>query len=178
VIGTQHFNPWVSRQILKTPGLAEITDVLAVGYYIGHRLGTSMAAELETMNENEVFDYLRNVSLPEGKELLIKQKVIADQYDLGLVAYEAGQHIAASRSLEKNKELVNKIISINRNPKMYQIYLGMYKDWVDVGGGLIVWFRSTYKASERGAWGILETISQEPASAPKYQAIREMMGCS
>jgi len=187
VVGTQFANPWVSEQIMKTPGLAGSVDVLAVGYYIGHELGQEkMALRTLEMSNEEVFDYLSQQSFPKAKEYLIGQKKVADDYDLELVAYEAGQHIVAHGThptlgtLVDNKALTAKLISLNRDARMEQFYMDMYDQWNEVGGGLITWFATTDKVDNWGSWGILEHAGQDPNTAPKYQAIQRMIadqGC-
>lgn len=181
VIGTQHHNPWISEQIMKTQGLSNLVDALAVGYYVGHELGGAMAPDTLHMSEDEIFSYLNTQSLPKSKELLIKQKEVADKYDLELIAYEAGQHLVASAEHRENATLVNKLISLNRNPKMYQLYINMYKDWNDVGGGMIVWFQSAGQPTKWGSWGLLEDSSErQQQTAPKYKAFKQMLrnsGC-
>ena len=181
VVSTQFYNPWVTEQIMKTPGLSEGTDALAVGYYLGHKLGSDkMAQQVLSMSDDDVFDYLNTDSLPTTKSKLIEQKKVADKYGLELVAYEAGQHLAAVGKWSDNALLVDKFIRLNKNPKMYQVYMNMYKNWNDIGGGLIVWFHTSGKSSKWGSWGLLENTYQDPATAPKFRAFKRMLsdnGC-
>jgi len=181
VIGTQLYYPWISEQIMKTPGLAESTDALAVGYYIGHEFsGDELSKKVVNMTDDEVFDYLYNVSFPKAEKALKDQKKIADQYNLKLVAYEAGQHLLAGKKWREDTAVANRFIELNHSSKMYQLYINMYKLWNDIGGGLIVWFQTASKGSKWGNWGMLENTSQNPSDAPKYRAFRKMLsenGC-
>lgn len=187
VIGTQFGNPWISEQIMKTTGLDGSVDALAVGYYIGHELGSKkMASKTLAMSNAEIFTYLRDNSFPEAKKLLQEQKIVADNYGLELVAYEAGQHLVASGVspdlgvLVDHPALTEKLISLNRDGRMTDFYMDMYKQWSEIGGGLIVWFATTDKPTKWGSWGLLESMGQDPEKAPKYQAIRNMFteqGC-
>jgi len=187
VIGTQFANPWISEQIMKTAGLDGSVDALAVGYYIGHELGSEkMASKTLTMSNDEIFTYLHNDSFPKAKILLQEQKKLADNYGIELVAYEAGQHFVAHGThptlgiLVDNKDLTAKLISLNRDARMEQFYMDMYEEWNDVGGGLITWFATTDKVDKWGSWGILENQGQDSSQAPKYRAIQRMLadqGC-
>jgi len=187
VVGTQFYNPWITTQIMKTPGLKELTDALAVGYYIGGKLGRpDTAVETLAMNNTEVFDYLNNESLDRAKSYILEQKKIADVDDIELIAYEAGQHLVAAGkhpelgSLVNNQEMTDKFISVNRDPRMTEVYMAMQKQWDEAGGGLIVWFATTDPADKWGTWGLLEYMGQDPEQAPKYKAIQQMLaneGC-
>jgi len=180
VIGTQHHNSWISEQIMKVQGLSGLVDALAVGYYVGHEFSGSMAQSALDMTEDEVFNHLNSNSLPKAKELLIKQKQVAEKYQIELIAYEAGQHLIAGAEWRENQPLVDKFISLNRNQKMSQLYMNMYKDWNDIGGGLIVWFQTAMKPSKWGSWGLLDNAVQDPEASPKYKAVKDMLsneGC-
>ncbi|MBL1321890.1 MAG: hypothetical protein COA63_012645 [Methylophaga sp.] len=181
VIGTQLFYPWISEQIMKTPGLADSVDALAVGYYIGHEFSDDeLIQKVVNMTDEEVFDHLHNVSLPAAEKVLTEQKAIAEQHNVKLIAYEAGQHLLVGHKWREDTQIVNRFVELNRSPKMYQLYLDMYKQWNDVGGELIVWFQTTYKPGKWGNWGLLENISQDPSSAPKFRAFKKILsdnGC-
>jgi len=182
VISTQFVNSWLSERILETTGVAEHVDALAVGYYFGGEIGSvKMVEETMSMSDGEVFDYLETVSLPATKEYLIKQKEVADQYQIELIAYEAGQHLVGVGKhttlgvLTNYQELTDKLTRLNRHPRMKQVYLDFYKNWESVGGGLITWFTSIGKYSKWGSWGLLENMGQNPEDAPKYQALQNMI---
>jgi len=180
VIGTHFYNPWVSDQIMQTPGLAGNVDALAVGYYVGGEIGAGKDVSLLELDIDGIFNYLNTISLPKTKEILIKQKEIAEKYNLELVAYEAGQHLAGVGKLSNDVLLADKFINANRDPRMQQVYLDMYNQWNEIGGALIVWFQTTGKPGKWGSWGLLENTSQNPQETPKYQAVKNMMsnhGC-
>jgi len=178
-IGTQYYNPWVTNKILTAyPELQQSVDAVAIGYYIGHHLAKSEKAIY--MSDEQMFDKLITDEIERGKGFLLQQKEIADKFGLDLIAYEAGQHISASREQRHNTEYTNRLIELNRNPRMYDLYLKMYDAWKEVGGKEIVWFSSTAKPSKFGSWGILESMAQDPLSSPKYKAMKEILrkeGC-
>ena len=182
VISTQFVNPWITEQILATPGLTSHVDALAVGYYFGHELGTpSLVRQTMQMTDNEIFLYLATVSIPKTNQFLSQQKSIATRFKLNLIAYEAGQHLVASGQdpnfgvLVDNNDLTEKLTRLNKSQKMKDLYLMFYQNWLKAGGGLLVWFETTDKPDKWGSWGLLENIGQSVDKAPKYQAFHEMI---
>lgn len=178
VIGSQKSNAWVSSRVMMTPGLAGLVDALAVTGYIG--IPHSKFPEILGMSDDEVFSYLTDERLAQSKEWLTAHKQIADTYNVKLIAYEAGQHLAPVGVWRGNQEFVDRLINLNRHPKMYQLYMDIYKQWTDAGGELIVWFQTSYKPSKWGSWGLLEYTGQDPQDAPKFQAYKQILrnnGC-
>ena len=178
VLGTQFSNPWLSEMMMeRVPSLVGSVDALAVGYYVG---GLSDSTT-QTMSDEAILDYMLTVNLPKTKEQLIQQKKIADKYNMDLIAYEAGQHLVAHHNqFRDNDSFVEKLTRINRNPKMHALYRDMYQQWKSVGGGLLVWYRTSYKPQKWGTWGLLENTNQDINDAPKYRAFKEIMkddGC-
>jgi hypothetical protein len=185
VVNTQFWSPRSAQIVLETPELLGKVDALAVGYYIGalNKRGSN-ADDLYKSNDQVIDELFEELEI-KGKLTIQKNKEVADKYNVDLIAYEAGQHLQASggfrRQDPKNwQKLVDKYIQINRSPRMYDLYLKMNQTWQEAGGGLIVWFETTYPSDKSGSWGLLETMSQDPSSAPKYRAIKkiiEQQGC-
>ncbi|PCJ30685.1 MAG: hypothetical protein COA90_08530 [Gammaproteobacteria bacterium] len=171
VIGTQFYNPWASERIMDTPGLDKVVDALAVGYYVG---GIS-PDEMMDLSPDEIFDQIKKEVVSKANKMLIEQKKIADKYGMKLIAYEAGQHLVARGKWRENEAFVEKLIGLNRHPRMYQLYMDMYKQWNDVGGGLIMWFQTTGQPSKWGSWGLLDNTSQLPQNSPKFRAFKDIL---
>ena len=55
---------------------------------------------------------------------------------------------------------------------MGQIYARYLAHWTDIGGGLFCLFNDMQPYSVHGAWGLLEFVGQDPASSPKYMAVK------
>lgn len=161
VIGAQLVNPWLGSRILDTEGLAETADAIAVGYYIGADT---------TLSLDGIFEKMLGEKLDEVRSYLRQYKKIADDNGLKLVAYEAGQHLVKPH---ESSDISNKLIAANRDPRMTEVYTKMYETWKDVGGELIVWYKSTGSYSKWGSWGILESMNQ--ISSPKYDAIKQIL---
>jgi hypothetical protein len=91
------------------------------------------------------------------------------------MAYEGGQHLVGHGGAENNEKLTQLFHAVNRHPKMKALYLRNLKDWEDAGGDLFCVFSSVGRPSKWGSWGVLEYAAQDPAQAPKYQALREYL---
>ncbi len=94
----------------------------------------------------------------------------AGQYQLGLVAYEGGQHITANGlAMQDDQDFIDFHIAINRDTRMQQLYKDIFNAWKDSGGQLHMCFVDFGAASKWGSWGALEYLDQ-PAS-PKWEGI-------
>jgi len=92
---------------------------------------------------------------------------VAQRYGLALIAYEGGQHLANSG----DEALSDRFIAANRDPRMGEIYLAHLQAWRELGGGVFMAFTDIAQPSRFGSWGVLESLTQDPSAAPKYQAL-------
>jgi hypothetical protein len=92
-----------------------------------------------------------------------------------LVAYEGGQHLAGYGGAEQHEALTQLFIAANRHPRMQDIYLTYLRTWQSLGGGLFMAFTDIAQPSQYGSWGALESVTQDPTTAPKYQALRQFL---
>lgn len=96
----------------------------------------------------------------------------AEEFGLGLVAYEGGQHISANGLLmQDDQDFIDFHIAINRDPRITDIYRQVFQAWKNGGGELHVYFVDFSTPSKWGSWGALEYLMQE--SSPKWDAILE-----
>jgi hypothetical protein len=96
----------------------------------------------------------------------------AKKYDMGVLAYEGGQHITTNGlALSKDKEFANFHISINRDPRMQPIYTEVMQAWKDGGGELHMHFTDVGSPSKYGSWGALEHLNQ--GDSPRWRAISD-----
>ena len=105
----------------------------------------------------------------------LKHAELAKRHGLKLLAYEGGAHLVGVNGAENNDKLTALFTAANRNPRMKDLYLRDLRNWQGAGGDLFVVFSSTARPSKWGNWGTLEYDAQDPATAPKYQAIRAWM---
>jgi hypothetical protein len=172
VLASHAANPWASEQIVVWQGAAKHADALGIAPYFGHELGDPKSADANAaLTPEKAIERLR-AALPRNREMLFKQAKVARDAGLTLVAYEGGQHLAGHGGAENNDRLTRLLIATNRDPRMKELYLQHLNDWRDAGGGLYVLFSSMGKPSKWGSWGLLEAVDQDPATAPKWLAVR------
>jgi hypothetical protein len=180
VVGTQASVPWVSERVLSWKDLAKHTDALAVGNYFGYEYGSDLAEKTVNMTVDQLMDDIKVTGLAKQKQFLMAQKAIADKYKIGLISYEAGQHLVGAGFnqtlgfLPDNVKLTDLFVAANRHSKMKEIYKQHYQNWIDVGGGLIGWFSSTFVYGKWGSWGLLENGGQKIETAPKFMAVKDI----
>src|SRR5690606_27127151 len=92
VLGSQHGNPWIGKQILNaTP--AGAADVLAIAPYFGHRFGKeSEASTTRTWSVDRLLDECAR-DLATQRDLMRQNRSQAQAAGLTMVAYEGGQHL-------------------------------------------------------------------------------------
>jgi len=119
---------------------------------------------------DQLFAYIRDVCLPESTGRIDKHAEVARDFKLDLVAYEGGQHLNALGEAQTNKQLIELLCQANRDPRMGMIYKDYLDHWTRAGGKLHNLFNSVGRYGRYGFWGLLETVTQDPATAPKYLA--------
>jgi hypothetical protein len=175
VLSAQSGNPWTSEKILGFEKAHESADALAIAPYFGGYLGNPKTQnEVSKMSLGEILNRCRT-HMAEGHRKVAIHAALAKKYGLDLIAYEGGQHLVGTGGAENNPELAALFMAANRNPRMRQLYLEDLKGWKNAGGGLFTAFASMSQYGKWGSWGLLEHQDQNPALAPKYQAIIEFM---
>ncbi|MCS7181070.1 MAG: hypothetical protein NZ891_06955 [bacterium] len=175
VLASQSANPWVSQQVLEFNENYKNCDALGIAPYFGHSYGSPKNIEkVENMTADDIFR-----ELPMEIEKLIetckKHKSLCEKYNLKLVAYEGGQHFVGHGGAENNDKLNQLFFSVNRDPKIGDIYRIYLKKWKEIGGDVFVLFSSMTRPSKWGSWGLLEYETQKIDEAPKFKAIFEIL---
>lgn len=180
VLGAQLGNSWRTEQMLKSVDDPDSTfDVLAVNYYLGGIVGSpEMAERTLKLGNAELFEYLETIELPKLRVALRDQKKLAKKHGMELVAYEAGQHLvghgasdALGGYLPDNAELTSKLIGLNQDARIAELYDKMIDVWLEEGGGLINWFRLTGNNGKWGSWGMVNVKDSSAAGSPKYHSV-------
>jgi hypothetical protein len=176
VYATQGANPWTSSTVLDWKDAKKFADVLAIAPYFGNSLGDpTRQNEVATWSVDRVIEALRSEVESDNKKLIATQATIASERKLQLVAYEGGQHLVGYGGAENNEALSKLFFVANRDPRMKDIYLSHLNNWREAGGGLYVLFNSMTPPNKWGSWGLLETEDQDPATAPKWQAVLQFI---
>ncbi|MDM8543410.1 hypothetical protein QUF90_20240 [Desulfococcaceae bacterium HSG9] len=175
VLGAQFANPWTSEKILMYEKAYKHADALAVAPYFGYKLGSpEMVEKVNRMTEAQILIACEQ-DIEKNFELIVRHKKETDQFGLRLIAYEGGQHLAGFRGVENNLTVTDLFHAVNRHSEMKELYLKHLAGWQKAGGDLYVAFASMSAYNKWGSWGLLENIDQSIDTAPKYQAITEVI---
>jgi hypothetical protein len=176
VLAAQSTNPWTSEKIIGFEKTFKNADVLAIAPYFGGDLGNPETENaVAKMSLTGILDRCSADMAIRHKEVA-QHAAVAEKHGLDLIAYEGGQHLVGTGGAENNEQLTALFTAANRDPGMKQLYLEDLEGWKKSGGGLFAAFSSMGRYGKWGSWGILENPDQNPAGAPKYQAILEFMG--
>ncbi len=150
-------------------------DALAIAPYFGNGIGNTIGnnGQIETITVSEILDLLE-AELTTAYNRMDQNKDIADAYNLGLIAYEAGQHLVAQGVYQQNNTLgnmlTNKLTQANRDSRIQDMYCEYIDYWYgNTQGGLLSFFSSHQPYGRFGSWGIKEYMDEE--HTPKYDAI-------
>ena len=175
VMASQSANPWVSQQVATFQDASKHTDALGIAPYFGHGLGSPKTQnEVAKMTVEQVLAACKD-AIDAKHKTLVRQAEIARKCGLDLIAYEGGQHLVGHGGAENNKALETLLHTANRDARMKALYLRDLASWKQAGGKLFAVFSSTGRYSKWGSWGVLEYHDQDPATAPKYQALIEFI---
>lgn len=169
VLPTQAANPYVTRQILEFQNAGHHADVLAIAPYFGMIVPPEEADEVLALSLDQLLDHVENHVLPEAIGFIRQQKAIADEFDLQLVAYEAGQHLVGTAGAENNQRLTRLFHAANRHERMGQLYRQYYDAWNDAGGNVMCVFSSVSAWSKWGSWGLMQHSDEDPNDYPKFR---------
>ena len=187
VLATQTVNTWLTRHNLVAPIWREhdpsgyisprkIFDSLAVTTYFGGssitnaKLRSTLVDKIETSEEgakkylvHELDDPKSFGSLPWLSEILQKNRSIAKEYGLKLVAYEGGQSVLQAAfipGLTKEQLAVTTpfLSAFVRSPEMADIYRKVWELWAKVGDGPFMQFTDVSAPSKWGARGLLSGL--------------------
>ena len=182
-IGSISINSWISGQIIDhfndlTYNPNGVTaDALAIAPYFGVSIANEIGdnGEINSITVDQILDRLE-ADLPAIEADIIAQKTVADNKNLQLITYEAGQHLVAGAAYEGNATLTQKLNDTNRHARMETIYCDYFGRWYDnVPNGILLNFSSYTQYGQSGSWGIKEYMGQPSSTAPKYLAFENCL---
>lgn len=161
----------VSETVLEYEDAYKKTDALAVAPYFGGNPKPFRSIS----SVNELFKKLQSPSysksLPNIEKTIQIQAQLAKKYNVDLIAYEGGQHLADWDTSDDTQHPNPLFHQANRDPRMGVLYYQHLQNWKKAGGKLFVHFNSPERWAKSGSWGVMENLNQTPAEAPKYNAI-------
>lgn len=181
VIASQAANIGFLKLIATTDDIYKNADALAIAPYLTFNVPMEpspwkadqpLADAVAQWDLNQLFAWLHDHALPDCLRWMDDAMKLARELELDLVCYEAGQHLTALGTANRNTTLVNLLNQANRDPRMGNLYTLYLNHWTTMGGGLICLFNADQPFSPSGAWGLLEYLMQDPATAPKYRAVK------
>lgn len=179
VLASQAANAHVAREILAFRGASSRADVLAIAPYVSFNVAPGGVPGVEEVREwsvDRVLDHVERVALPECVAWMRANREVAAAHGLGLVAYEAGQHLVATAGGENDQRLVDLLAAANRHPRMEAVYAAYLSAWKDEGGGLLCHFSSMGPYGKFGSWGLLEYADTPVEASPKLRAVTAWAG--
>jgi hypothetical protein len=94
---------------------------------------------------------------------------LAADFNLPLIAYEGGQHLASFNGVQDNVAITQLFTTANRDARMGELYTQYLTQWKVLGGQLLVHNTNGGAYNNIGSFGALEYLDQ--ASSPKYAAL-------
>lgn len=179
--GFHHGGSWFTDMLVNQDDVYKKADAVAIAPYFGHSYGGEKAELVKSWTMDQVFADLT------GELALSKQKSVevieaAAKKGLPVIAYEGGQHLSGifydGKAYWDDQALTDKLIAINRDPRMKDVYAQYLNDWKEIGGRLFMVFSSMGLPSKWGSWGVLEHPMQNRSDAPKYAAVTEFIAAT
>jgi hypothetical protein len=176
VIAAHGAHPWTGTTEMDWKDAYKSADAMAIAPYFGNRFGDPKTADQVSMaTVDELLDGCAKL-IAENRKTNETYAAEAKKRNLKLMTYESGQHLVGVAGAVDNEKLTKLFHEANRHPRMKELYLQDLKNWQEIGGSTFCVFSSMGLYTKWGSWGVLEHRDQDPATAPKWQAIREFMG--
>ena len=153
-------------------------DVLAVAPYFGASSAddASQVATSLTLTSDQVVDQMLANIGGDIKTWMTANAALATKYKLKLKAYESGAGDSSSYFPADKQDAMTALFSAaHRNPRMKDVYDAYFEQWIAAGGDTMNQFNDAGGWSKWGLWGSLEYITQDPATAPKYQGLLDVI---
>jgi len=176
VLPTHSGNRRTSEDILAFRDVAKHADVLAVAPYMSFTVGRGrlrdLAERVGKLSVEQLLDLFEETAFAQSLQRMDLDKEIADRYELGLIAYEGGQHMVAyGADRDLTAAITAKMHAANRHSRMGDMYGRYFDHWAAIGGGTFAVFASIKRYNKSGAWGLAEFYDSKPADYPKYGAV-------
>ena len=149
-------------------------DVIAIAPYFNAEQADKVEnvdATLKLSSDNIVDQMLASIRGP-VTSAVVANAALAKSYNLKMKAYESGPGDSTYYFPgDKVDAMTALFASANRNPRMKALYLEYYGLWTANGGDTMNQYNDIGSWSKWGNWGSLEYVTQDAATAPKYQGL-------
>ena len=153
-------------------------DVMAVAPYFVAEAAADPAnvQSTLTLSSDQVVDQMFLNVRGTVKSQIAANASLASRYGLKIKAYEGGSGNSAGYfPADKVDAMTQLFTAANRNPRMRQLYVEYYGLWTAAGGDTLNQYSDIATPKPWGMWGALEYVTQDPASAPKYQGLLDFI---
>jgi hypothetical protein len=160
-----------SADALGWKDTAAKVDALAIAPYFQAAGANDPKRVTETLalTPEQVIEQMRASIRGEVRSRIAESARLAQRHKLELVAYEGGAHDTASQFPPDRQDPVAAVLAkAHASPRMREVYREYLDAWVEGGGGVLNQYHDIGKGSKWGFWGALETVTQDPQTAPKY----------
>ena len=149
-------------------------DVMAIAPYFNAADAGDPArvATTLTLSSDQIVDQMLANIRGDIKTAMTANAALAAKYKLKLKAYESGAGDSSSYfPADKIDAMTALFMAAHNNPRMRAVYGEYYSQWVAAGGDTMNQYSDVGNWSKWGLWGSLQYVTQDPASAPKYQGL-------
>jgi hypothetical protein len=149
-------------------------DVMAIApYFIAEAAAdkANVEASLRLSSDQVVDQMFANVRGPVAS-WIGTNAALARRHGLTMKAYESGSgNVATHFPADKVQPMTELFSRADRHPRMRELYAEYYRLWVAKGGDTMNQYLDISAWKPWGTWGALESVTQDPATSPKYQGL-------
>ncbi|MEO7336138.1 MAG: hypothetical protein ABIV63_06120 [Caldimonas sp.] len=157
---------------------ASHVDVLAIAPYFKAASAADPAKMDATLalSPDAILEQMRASIRGEVRSQVSENAKLASRYKLRLQGYEGGSHDTTFHfPADKQDAMTERMASAHTSPRMREVYRDYWETWIAAGGDLLIQYSDIGKSSKWGFWSVLETVTQDPATAPKYQGMLDVI---
>ena len=169
VLASEAVNPDVSRRLLACNGSGLHADVLAVApYFTPAMTRGNSRRDSDVLTLDAMFNASAESEWAFVDRYMRGHKEAADQYGLQLMLYESGTGLVNENSIVQTALA----IAYNRDPRVEQVLRNYTESMLSrLGVSRMMYFSHVGLPSRYGSWGIIESLDQAPADAPKLRGL-------
>lgn len=159
---------------LGSANTAANVDVMAIAPYFNATAADDPANVAATLalTPGQVVDQMVASIRGDVKNWMTSNAALAARYHLPMKAYESGPGDSVSYFPNDRKYAMTALFSAaNASPRMKDVYTEYYGQWKAAGGDTMNQYSDITAWTQYGFWGALEYVTQDPATAPKYQGL-------
>ena len=174
VLGGQAAWTQFQESALAYGDTASQVDVLAIApYFQAQPAGKAenVDATLKLGDEQILDQMLANIR-GDVRNWMRANAALAVKYKLKLKAYESGVGDTTFYFPAGKQDAMTALFAAaNRNPRMKAVYDEYFEQWIAAGGDTMNQYSDIGAWTKFGLWSALEYVTQDPATAPKYQGL-------